>query len=170
MLTSSFSLTTRRPSRLAELPELDVTPVMNMFIILIPFLVSLAVFAQVSAHRVGLPADDAGPVSRTAAEVPLTVALGADRVALAWGGREVAALDLAGDVAPGPGVLDGLDALLARERARRPDMARVVVAVDDGVSCALVVGCLDRCRAAGYDDVGLAAGGGLAGDRAEVRR
>jgi biopolymer transport protein ExbD len=38
----------RPPSELVESADLDVTPVMNMFIILIPFLVSMAVFTNLS--------------------------------------------------------------------------------------------------------------------------
>lgn len=159
MLTADSTLTARRPSRLAELPELDVTPIMNMFIILIPFLVSLAVFAHVATHRVGLPSDDAAGVARTAAELPLTVALGVDRVVLAWGDREV------GRVSADTGLGD----LLARERQRRPGQRQVVVAVDDGVPCAVVIGCLDRCRDAGFTDVGLAAGASVATPVLEVR-
>lgn len=159
MSTRHGNLTARRPSRLAELPELDVTPVMNMFIILIPFLVSLAVFAHVAAHRVGLPGDDGAGVARTADELPLTVALSVDGVVLAWGDREVgrASLDA------------GLGDLLAQEHQRRPDQPRVVVAVDDGVACAAVVGCLDQCRAAGFTDVALAAGAGPDPRELEVR-
>jgi biopolymer transport protein ExbD len=159
MRTGDSTLAVRRPSRLAELPELDVTPIMNMFIILIPFLVSLAVFAHVAAQRVGLPSDDAAGVARTAAELPLTVALGADRVVLAWGDHEV------GRVSADMGLAD----LLTRERQRRPDQRQVVVAVDDGVSCATVIGCLDQCRDAGFTDVGLAAGAGLVAPDLEVR-
>lgn len=159
MRTGDSTLAVRRPSRLAELPELDVTPIMNMFIILIPFLVSLAVFAHVAAHRVGLPGDDGAGVARTADELPLTVALSVDGVVLAWGDREVgrASLDA------------GLDGLLVREHQRRPDQQRVVVAVDDGVPCAAVIRCLDQCRAAGFTDVALAAGTGQDAQDLEVR-
>lgn len=163
MAALNTSLTARRPSRLAEITDLDVTPVMNMFIILIPFLVSMAVFAHLAAHRFSLPADDAAGQARTAAELPLTLAVAVDRIVLAWGDREVAAL------AHTDGAFDQAEllTLLAAERTRRPDMEKIVVAVDDGVSAAGVVACLDQCRAAGFGDVGLAAGTNL--DRAPDR-
>ena len=43
------------PSEAADVADLDVTPVMNMFVILIPFLVSMAVFAHVSIIEFSLP-------------------------------------------------------------------------------------------------------------------
>jgi len=166
MAAVNSSLTARRPSRLAEVTDLDVTPVMNMFIILIPFLVSMAVFAHLAAHRFSLPADDATGQARTASEVPLTVAVAADRIVLAWGDREVASLTRASD---GEFEVAELRRHLDSERFRRPEMARVVLAVDDGVACAGVVTCLDQCRAAGYTDVGLAAGTDLDRSAAEVQ-
>ncbi len=51
-----FSKRNRTPSETAEeVIDIDVTPVMNMFIILIPFLVSMAVFTQMAIIDFSLP-------------------------------------------------------------------------------------------------------------------
>lgn len=147
-MSTRSRLTARRPSLLAATGDLDVTPVMNMFIILIPFLVSMAVFAHLAAHRLALPADDGADRARTAAELPLTIVVTPDRLTLAWGGREVAHAST--------GHQGELARLLDVERARRPEVGAVVVAVDDAVACAAIVRVLDACRDAGFEDVGLA--------------
>ena len=55
MTSSNVSIVSRRPSGLDGNAEIDVTPVMNMFIILIPFLVSMAVFTHLATHALSLP-------------------------------------------------------------------------------------------------------------------
>ncbi len=158
MSFSNASILTRRPSQQDETCDVDVTPIMNMFIILIPFLVSMAVFAHLATHAFTLPSDDGVGQARTAAELPLTVAVAADQVVVAWGDREMASLPVDAD---GGYDIEQLIAVLTSERQRRPEMTEVVVAVDDGVVCAAVVRYLDHCKAAGFSDVGLAAGTNL---------
>lgn len=167
MTDPSVSLRSRRPSQLAPGVEIDVTPVMNMFIILIPFLVSMAVFTHLATHAFTLPADDGAGVARTADAMPLTVAVTVDRLVVAQGDHTLAELPRL--AANGYDQVELL-AVLAAERARRPEIHAVVVAVDDPVVCADLVGCLDQCRAAGFDEVGVAAGTGLDGRVAEVSR
>ena len=149
------------PSLAAGELEVDVTPVMNMFIILIPFLVGMAVFSHLAVHAFTLPADEGPGRASLAEDLPLTVAVAVDRVVVARGGialgtapRGAAGYDLA-----------ALSVLLAEARRSLPGVARVVVAVDDPVVCDDVGACLDRCRDAGVADVGLASGTDL--DRGE---
>ncbi len=158
MSARQASILSRRPTALGDSVEIDVTPIMNMFIILIPFLVSMAVFTHLATHTFSLPAEDGPSQARTADEVPLTVAVTSSAVAVVWGDVEVARFVVAAD-----GSFDtvALETVLAAERTRRPEVDQVVVAVDDGVICADVVRCLDHCKAAGYRDVGLAAGANL---------
>ena len=158
------SILSRRPSPVAPQAEVDVTPVLNMFIILIPFLVSMAVFTHLATHAFSLPAEDGAGQARTADAVPLTVVLGVEAVAVVRGEVELLRLPVLAQTCDG----EALQELLSSERARRPELDRVVVAVADGVRCAAVVRCLDRCRDAGYGDVGLAAGTGPLPAIAEV--
>ncbi len=150
--------TLRRPTEVAgAVVDLDVTPVMNMFIILIPFLVSMAVFSHLAVHSFSLPADEGPGEAKTADELPLTVALAADRIVVARGEWTL------GEAARGESSYDwnALVTALESARVRLPQVDDVVVAVDDAVVCADVVGALDRCREAGYGEVGLAAGTNL---------
>lgn len=152
MQTCTSSLRARRPSNVAGVAELDVTPVMNMFIILIPFLISMTAFTQLAAHEFSLPGDEAADHATERGDLPLTVAVGTAGILVAQGDvvvaefpRRSAGLDLA-----------GLTALL---HTQNPE--RLIVAVDAPVVTAEVVACLDACTAAGCEDVGLAAGTGV---------
>ena len=167
MTSSNVSIISRRPSGLDGNAEIDVTPVMNMFIILIPFLVSMAVFTNLATHALTLPAEDGAGEARTVAELPLTVAVATDVIAVVWGDLEVARLPLTAD---GSHDQARLLQVLAAERRRRPEIDEIVLAVDDGVVCADVVRCLDQCKTAGFGDVGLAAGTNLERGAAEVSR
>ncbi len=143
----------RRPSGGEVGPEIDVTPVMNMFIILIPFLISMAVFTQLATHAFTLPGDDPAGLARHVDTVPLTVAVAAGGVTVVLGDQPLASLTAGAD-----GGVDGaaLLAVLVAERVRRPGVVEVTVAVDDPVTSAVLVRCLDQCRAAGFTEVGLA--------------
>lgn len=142
----------------AEL-DVDVTPIMNMFIILVPFLIGMAVFTQVAVQSFNLPGDEAAGEAQTRDELPLTVALAVDRLVVAHGDVVLGALARSG--ADQDDEMAGLADILRRARLRLPLVGRVVVAVDDAIPCAVVVTCLDRCRESGFADVGLAAGTNL---------
>ncbi|MBD3314653.1 MAG: hypothetical protein GF344_02595, partial [Chitinivibrionales bacterium] len=55
MRTHSTLTRGRTISESADIAELDITPIMNMFIILIPFLVSMAVFTHLAILKFSLP-------------------------------------------------------------------------------------------------------------------
>ncbi len=145
------------PTVTAGAEELNMTPVLNMFTILIPFLISMTAFSHLAVQAFRLPADEAAGHAQVAADLPLTVALAAERITLAHADHVLA------DVPRGLEGYDfpALDAQLRRARLQVPGVERVIVAVDDPVRCADLVLCLDRCREAGFTDVGLAAGTNL---------
>ncbi len=53
----SFLKKRSTPSEVANEADIDVTPIMNMFIILIPFLVSMAVFTKLAIIEFNVPAN-----------------------------------------------------------------------------------------------------------------
>ena len=145
------------PTVTAGAEELNMTPVLNMFTILIPFLISMTAFSHLAVQAFRLPADESAGHAQIAEELPQTVALAVDRITLAQADHILAEL---------PRTSEGYDftALVSRlqqARIQLPSLERVVVAVDDPVRCADLVLCLDRCREAGFSDVGLAAGTNL---------
>jgi biopolymer transport protein ExbD len=148
---------TSTPAKLAEAPAVDVTPIMNMFIILLPFLISMAVFSHLTVLQFSLPADG-GPGRAVAdAEIPLTVAMTESEIAITRGElilATIAATELGYDF---PQLIVSLQNFSADYSVAEG----VVVAVDDGVVFDDVVHCMDTCRQAGFSDIGLAAGTNL---------
>jgi biopolymer transport protein ExbD len=152
MRNPSASLRSRRPSAVAGVADLDVTPVMNMFIILIPFLISMAAFTRLAAQDFSLPGNEEPEHTTERVDLPLTVAVGVAGLLVVQGDvvvAELPRLDSGQD-------LPGLTSVL-----RRQAPVRLVVAIDNPVTTAEIVACLDACRAAGCSDVGLAAGTGV---------
>ncbi len=151
MRNLNSSLTSRRPSASAKVADLDVTPVMNMFIILIPFLISMSAFTHLASHSFDLPGNEGAGHASERNELPMTVVLGQRQALVVQGDVELAHLML-------PEMENPFAELVAFLQAEAPE--RVVVAVDGSVLTDQVVACLDACKAAGCEDVGLADGTG----------
>ena len=154
MKLSARRIAGNAPTIVAGAEELNMTPVLNMFTILIPFLISMTAFSHLAVQAFRLPANEALGQAQVADQLPLTVAMAADRITLAHADRVLAEVPRH----PQGYNFEILAAALQEARLLCPNAARVVVAVDDPVACADLVLCLDRCREAGFSDVGLAAG------------
>ncbi|MBD3391915.1 MAG: hypothetical protein GF418_07595 [Chitinivibrionales bacterium] len=143
----------RSPSEAAEAADIDVTPVMNMFIILIPFLVSMAVFTHLAIIEFSLPPNVGTGLDASSGKpkLKLTVVVAPDYLAITHGERM---LDSLGLVA---GRYD-VDGMAARLRAHREDVEikdEVILAVRDRITFKHVVRIMDACRALGFPKIGL---------------
>ena len=169
----------RRPSEVAV--SIDVTPVMNMFVILIPFLVSMAAFSHLAVQQLALPGNEARGNAQLEADAPLVVSVANERILAMRGNRTLAKVDRlvtaaslvertekAGQMDQPEGSATGapieageslgalLGPILREARDLFPDLERVTLAVSDEVVCSDVVACFDACREAGFLDVGIA--------------
>jgi len=153
-MTPSFIRTMRQPSEAsAEVIDVDVTPVMNMFIILIPFLVSVAVFTHLAILEFSLPPNVGTGLDDSAGKprLKLTVVVTPEYLAITRGEKMLDSL----------GRVDGrydLPLLEEKLRARRNSVQNrdeVVVAVRDRIKFEDVVAVMDRCRDAGFEKMGL---------------
>lgn len=150
-LTSSHRRNT--PSEeVGDVFDIDVTPVMNMFVVLIPFLVSMAVFAQFSMHKFYLPSDAANTQNRSTGQVKLktTVVLNPTHMLLTLGGESLDSVSFSD-----PEWDKKLRESLVAVRASSGDSTKAVVAVHDDVEFEEVVDIMDACREIGFEDVGL---------------
>lgn len=150
----SFIRRTRSPSEVAgETVDVDVTPVMNMFIILIPFLVSMAVFTQVSIVEFGLPPNVGAGLDNGDGKpkLKITVVVAQQFLGITYGESMLDSIPRAQSGYQ----LDTLQARLVERRAAADIKDEVIVAVRDPVRFKHVIAVMDRCRESGFDKVGL---------------
>ncbi len=134
--------------------DIDVTPIMNMFVVLIPFLVSMAVFTHLSVHQFYLPSEAGANLDQSDGPVKLktTVILSETAILVTVGGETVDSLPLIADAYQ----FDSLPSVLIKARDISGDKEKSVVSVKDKVPFKHVVSVMDLCREAGFSGVGLA--------------
>jgi biopolymer transport protein ExbD len=150
-----FSFLSRRPalSDPADDNEIDIAPVMNMFIILVTFLVSMAVFTHVAVIEFSVPPNVGAGLDRSKGKprLRLTVRIGTDYAGIVLGDQLLDSLPVERGILP-------LDALAERLHQRRDEAAihdEVIVASRDEIPFKQVVQVMDICRETGFDKVGL---------------
>jgi len=140
------------PTSAADIPELDVTPVMNMFVILIPFLVSMAVFTHLAVLKFSVPPNIGSNLGGDGKpKLKVTVVLAPTYVAITHGEQML-------DSIPAPkGEYDfgQLESKLVVRRNQADIVDETVVAVRDEVPLKHIVAVMDRCRLAGFVKIGL---------------
>ncbi len=150
----SFSRRTQTPSEVAsEVIDIDVTPVMNMFIILIPFLVSMAVFTHLTIIEFSLPPNVGMGLdtSKGKPKLKITVVVTSGYLAITHGDKMLDSIPL---------VNDDYDyhtfyKQLSTHRKDTDIKNEAVVAIQDAIKFKYVVKVMDRCREAGFEKVGL---------------
>lgn len=151
----SFSKRHSTPSETADqVIDIDVTPIMNMLVVLIPILVSMAVFSHYSVHRFYLPSNAGNSSQQQKDEkvkLKTTLLVSNDYLLIAVGGdqvdsipREKAAYDTM-----------RLKESLFRGRKMSDDSAKVVISVRDEVLFENTVELMDLCREVGFENIGL---------------
>lgn len=143
----------RSPSESAAIPDLDVTPIMNMFIILIPFLVSMAVFTHLSILEFNLPSNAGTGLNSSTGKpkLKLTVVVANDHLAITHGERMLDSI---------PVVNQNYDLTTFRKNLSRcrsivSIQDEAIVAVRDNVKFKHVVHVMDECKTAGFIKIGL---------------
>ncbi len=134
--------------------EIDVTPIMNMFVVLIPFLISMAVFTHLAVHQFTLPSEAGSNLDQSDGPVKFktTVVLTEEALLVTVGGEQVDSLPTVDGYYP----FEQLPAVLTIARAISGDREASVVSVRDQVSFKYVVAVMDLCRESGFSSVGLA--------------
>lgn len=140
-------------TEITEAHAVDVTPIMNMFVILIPFLISMAVFSQLSILQFTLPPQAGARGGPAPEQLPLTIALTAQEIALTRGAVVLQTLPRSGDPRDFARLANAL-----RDLAGPED---VIIAIDDGLLFGDIVACMDTCRENGFTRISLAEGTGL---------
>jgi len=153
MANLSLFKMSRPPSEMAE-ADVDVTPVMNMFVILIPFLVSMAVFTQVAIIDFSVPSDVGQAVGQPSGKpkLKLTVLLTESFLGVVEGDNLLDSLPMTDN---GQYAFDSLKSVLSRRRPQSDFPDEVVVAVRDGIAFKYAVRAMDVSRESGFTKIGI---------------
>ncbi len=140
-------------SESGENNEIDIAPVMNMFIVLVTFLISMAVFTHVAIMEFTLPPNVGAGLdqSKGKSKLRLTVRVGSDYMGIVLGDKLLDSLPVAQGKFP-------FDTLAAKLQMRRKETAlqdEIVIASRDEIAFKQVVHVMDICRETGFSKVGL---------------
>jgi biopolymer transport protein ExbD len=146
-------MTVRR--RLAALSradgELEILPMMNLFVALIPMLLLSAVFLEVTVIRMNLPSDSSA-AQAPSERLALTVSIEEDRWVLESSKTERQTLDRSQ-----PGSEQELRTALTSLKERFPQNNEIVIRSEARTRYADIVAVMDISRETGTPEVGLAA-------------
>ncbi len=156
MKGSAFTNKGYVPSEAVEAEiDLDTSPIMNVMVILIPFLASVAVYTHLAALPVSLPPNVNAALSTAQGrpKLKLTIVVSAQSVVITYGERALDTLPVVSGAYDFTGL--GQKLLLRKSLSESPD--DIVVAVRDEVLFKNVVSIMDVCRESGFKRPGLAA-------------
>jgi biopolymer transport protein ExbD len=143
------------PSGAAGDIELDLTPMMSMFLILLPFLVSMAVLTHLTILEFSLPPNvGAGTEAGASTEKPrlkLTMVIFPRYILSTYGERMLDSVPVQDDRYD----FDRVSGLMNRYKKEFNLGNELVVASNDRVPLKNVVALMDRCKAAGFAKIGL---------------
>ena len=146
--------TTKGAGRTVEESDLDVTPMMNFFMILIPFLVSMAIFTQIAVVEFSLPpstaAEDLGDDKETK-ELDISIVVTQNGFQIVGTGRK---LDLVPKL-QGDYQFKQLQVLLKAIKFQYPSQKSVVLVFDGDVLYDDIIKFMDICRESQFPDIGL---------------
>jgi biopolymer transport protein ExbD len=136
--------------------DIDVKPILNVLIILIPFLVSVAVYTNLAVIDMSLPPNVTSAASVAGAndkpKVKITVLVTQSYCAITLGDALLDSIPRIGDEYP----YDTLAARLLIRRATADVKDEVIVAPRDKIHFKYVVRIMDACKKTGFERVSLA--------------
>jgi biopolymer transport protein ExbD len=150
-------------SSLVEAGDIDVTPLMNMMVILIPFLISMAVFTEVASINFSLPPamSEAGgpgnepPPADEAEKLDISIAITDQGFTLAGTGQVLPPIPKTAD---GKFDLAALNQTLRSVKMRYPNQEDIVLIIEQEIFYEDIVSVMDICREAQFPNIGLSGG------------
>lgn len=156
LLSSAFPVMKRvnkSTGKTTEMIELDVTPVMNLFMVLIPFLVSMAVFTQIAIIDFSLPpaAQDGAAEEIETKELDISIVITPQGFQIIGTGKK---LDLVPCVY-GKYQFNQLRILLKAIKFQYPSQKSVILVLDSNIIYDDIIKFMDVCRESQFPDIGL---------------
>jgi biopolymer transport protein ExbD len=139
-------------SKEVEPIDLDVTPVMNLFMVLIPFLVSMAVFTHLAVVEFSLPPSNtsADELSQTK-ELDISIVITADGFRIVGTAKKLDMIPKARNQYQ----FEQLRTLLKAIKFEYPSQKSVVLVIEADVIYDDIIKFMDICRESQFPDVGL---------------
>jgi len=139
----------RKQRAKGEPKDLDLLPMMNLFVVLIPMLLLSAVFVELAVIRMGLPSDDAAPVA-PAPTLGLSISIEEDRWIVRASELEERAIDRSAAAS-----IETLRATLGDVTTRFPDNRDVVILSRPTTRYEDIISVMDVSRETGLENVSL---------------
>ncbi len=140
-----------------ETVDLDVTPVMNLFLVLIPFLVSMAVFTHLAIVEFSLPpgvSDQSEADPTTPDHIDISVVLTDKGYTIMGSGQKL-------ELVPKSGERYDFEALIRQLKAikyKYPQEESIVLVVEPSVLYEDIIHFMDKCRESQFPNIGLSGG------------
>lgn len=138
--------------------DLDIMPVMNLFLILVPFLLVTATFVELAVLDISLPelqnAARITPQQQAQERKPAVLNL----LAIRAGGIELKSPTFSFGQIPRKAEgydYDLLKSYLAQVKQKFPDAVDVVISPEDNIRYQVVIDVMDNCRIAGFPNVSI---------------
>ena len=132
--------------------DLDVTPVMNLFMVLIPFLVSMAVFIHIAAIDFSLPpAQTEEGAVEDSKELDISIIVTSSGFRIVGTGKKL-------DLIPrlqGQYQFEKLRVLLKAIKFEYPSQKSVVLVLEADILYNDIIKFMDICRESQFPDIGL---------------
>jgi biopolymer transport protein ExbD len=149
----SIRLTKQFSDSGSDIHEIDVTPIMNVLIIMFPFLLSLVVFTKLSILSFSLPPNVGSGLDQSSGmpKLKITVVVAPDYYAITHGEQLL-------DSIPNVNSDQSVGELLEKLKLRRNEVEirdEAVIAVRDAVKFQNMVRVMDACRTAGFEKIGV---------------
>lgn len=135
-----------------ETIDVDMTPIMNLFMVLIPFLMSMAVFTQLAIIEFSLPpAQGEGEAAESTKELDISIVVSENGFRIVGTGKK---LDLIPKVR-GKYQMEKLRTLLKAIKFQYPSQKSVVLVFDGNTLYDDIIKFMDVCRESQFPDIGL---------------
>lgn len=135
--------------------DVHITPVLNLFLVLVPFLLLTAVFVRIAILELSLPSTDSG---KTAAERERGKEVILNILAIRDDGFELKSPGLkSGTIRKVNNAFDWhrLVEDLRQIRQKHPQSEDIVIAPHDNIRYEIVVKAMDRCRENGFINISI---------------
>jgi biopolymer transport protein ExbD len=137
----------------ANKSDLDVTPVMNLFMVMVPFLVSMAVFTQIAVIDFSLPpaANGESEAAEQTKELDISIVITETGFTIVGTGKKL-------DQVPrvqGSYQFEQLRVLLKAIKFQYPSQQSVIMVLDSDILYDDIIKFMDVCRESQFPDIGL---------------